>query len=397
MTPTTRAIPSAEPSRPASLAKSASSPPAARRSEPSRQVERRAAGYRVRRRARRASTGYRDRAGDDARQTPDRAIRSRRGRRTAARRAAAASRPRRSVWRHERQPSHRFTTPPEQVKSEQHEEQQIQIDLHTLQVFLAQPRRHHQRNERRRGRKWLRRFAGETRQQPACAPQCREAPELPNEERADPRNAGDLRQDDCDEDEERRPGVEAQRGIGVTMLQHDLADAQVVVEHGQVDSDETAPDLPCRQQHEERRDGAAASLAHAITNVKRLWASRSAVSTAAGVSPRAKMNPGYRDPSGNGISRSPGCAVICTSSTSGTRFASATPRASRNVPAPGIGIIMTPAARRSRWSEGMAIPRAWRRMISSSEIPLSPNRSTAEQRPPIGRAASSISHGPFSL
>ena len=36
---------------------------------------------------------------------------------------------------------------------------------------------------------------------------------------------------------------------------------------------------------------------------------------------------------------------------------------------------------------------AWRRMISSSDMPV-PKRSVREQRPPMERAAISISHGP---
>ena len=46
--------------------------------------------------------------------------------------------------------------------------------------------------------------------------------------------------------------------------------------------------------------------------------------------------------------------------------------------------------------EGIVIPRAWRRISSSSDIPV-PKRSVREQSPPIERAATSMIHAPSPL
>ncbi len=72
-----------------------------------------------------------------------------------------------------------------------------------------------------------------------------------------------------------------------------------------------------------------------------------------------------------------------------TASAAATPSTSRRMPALGVGIIRTPAARGSRDSPSMSSPTAWRKINSSSEIPA-PNFNVREQRPPIERGAISI-------
>ncbi len=87
--------------------------------------------------------------------------------------------------------------------------------------------------------------------------------------------------------------------------------------------------------------------------------------------------------------------------TPGTASASSTPRAARSVPRAGIGIIITPAASGSRSPERSSAPVAWRRISSSSDIPLSgspvPKNSAREHSPPIDRAATSTGHTPSSL
>src|SRR5947199_5590203 len=65
-------------------------------------------------------------------------------------------------------------------------------------------------------------------------------------------------------------------------------------------------------------------------------------------------------------------------------------------PARGIGILITPAACRSRSNESIFQPSAWRRISSSSVMPV-PNRRVREQRPPSERAATSMTQGPLSL
>src|SRR5438270_482173 len=134
----------------------------------------------------------------------------------------------------------------------------------------------------------------------------------------------------------------------------------------------------------------------AIEKTRRAWASRSAASTASGLSARAKMKPRYCQPSGSGTSSWPTWAVIATSSTPGTVAAASCPCTAASRPARGIGIIMTPAGRRSRTSDAMGQPSAWRRMISSSVMPV-PKRSVREQSPPMDRAATSSTHGPSSF
>ena len=95
---------------------------------------------------------------------------------------------------------------------------------------------------------------------------------------------------------------------------------------------------------------------------------------------------------------------MTTSSTCGTARAASTPRTSRNTPPPvGTGIIITPEAVGSRSNDGIGIPNAWRTMISSRDAPVPspespvPNRSAPLHRPPIGRAASSITQGPLAF
>src|SRR5438132_879995 len=108
------------------------------------------------------------------------------------------------------------------------------------------------------------------------------------------------------------------------------------------------------------------------------------------------MNPRYCQPSGSGTSSWPRWAVIAISSTPGTSSAASWPRTATRRPARGIGIIITPAARRSRSNESIFQPSAWRRISSSSVMPV-PNRRVREQRPPIERAATSMTQGPASF
>ena len=81
------------------------------------------------------------------------------------------------------------------------------------------------------------------------------------------------------------------------------------------------------------------------------------------------MKPRYREPSGSGTSSWPAWALIVTSSIPGTASAASRPCTAWSTPPRGIGIIMTPAGRRSRSSESSSIPSAWRMTSSSSEMP----------------------------
>ena len=65
-------------------------------------------------------------------------------------------------------------------------------------------------------------------------------------------------------------------------------------------------------------------------------------------------------------------------------------------PARGMGSIMVPAAACSRDREVRGRPQAWRMSSSSRDIPV-PKRSERLHKPPMGRAASSRSQGPWPL
>src|SRR2546425_1053468 len=123
-----------------------------------------------------------------------------------------------------------------------------------------------------------------------------------------------------------------------------------------------------------------------------------------GALPRVPLGGGSPALAKGGARARRGCSLTTPSWTSGTAWAAPTPRTPRRPPAPGTGILITPDARRSRSKVGNSIPSACRMMISSRDVSRFPfpasrisNRNAPLHRPPIGRAASSISHAPRSL
>ena len=223
----------------------------------------------------------------------------------------------------ERAPAQCRPRPSKPVKGEQHQEQHLHVDLGVLRMLLEQPRHHDERHEHgsRDERQAIRRARPEgegvpavhveSRAQLQAPPDGEHAAELPQEQRTEqgdpPREE---REAGRDEEKERRPGVDPRQAaaIGVLALQHRLAHLDVAGEHDAIDARERAQHLAAGpQQHQavdrddrgtrqprvarndERRGHARTGSS---TKCSRPCAARSAASTSAGVSPRAKMKPG---------------------------------------------------------------------------------------------------------